>query len=41
MSYMGYIGSRYGNGLNGPSRTKVEEMVRFTYPLEARRESRQ
>ena len=38
---MSYMGSRYGNGLNGPSRTKVEEMVRFRYTLEAMQESRQ
>ena len=27
--------SRYGNGLNGPSRTKIEEIVRFMFTLEA------
>jgi hypothetical protein len=26
---------RYGNGLNGPSRTKIEEMVRFMFTIEA------
>jgi hypothetical protein len=26
---------RYGNGLNGPSRTKLEEIVRFMFTLEA------
>ena len=27
--------SRYGNGLNGPSRTKIEEIVRFLFTYEA------
>jgi len=27
--------SRYGNGLNGPSRTKLEEVVRFMFSIEA------
>lgn len=27
--------SRYGNGLNGPSRTKIEEIVRFMFTIEA------
>ena len=27
--------SRYGNGLNGPSRTKIEETVRFLFTIEA------
>lgn len=26
---------RYGNGLNGPSRTKIEEIVRFMFTIEA------
>lgn len=26
---------RYGNGLNGPSRTKIEEIVRFMFAVEA------
>ena len=26
--------SRYGNGLNGPSRTKIEEIVRFLFTIE-------
>ena len=26
---------RYGNGLNGPSRTKIEEIVRFMFTVEA------
>lgn len=26
---------QYGNGLNGPSRTKIEEMVRFMFTIEA------
>jgi hypothetical protein len=32
--------SHYGNGLNGPSRTKIEEIVRFMYALEAMQEIR-
>jgi hypothetical protein len=27
--------SRYGNNLNGPSRTKIEEIVRFMFNIEA------
>lgn len=27
--------SRYGNGLNGPSRTRIEEIVRFMFTIEA------
>lgn len=27
--------SRYGNGLNGPSATKIEEIVRFLFTIEA------
>ena len=30
--------SRYGNGLNGPSRAKLEELVRFILSVEAREE---
>ena len=30
--------SRYGNGLNGPSRAKLEELVRFMVTVEAREE---
>jgi hypothetical protein len=26
---------RYGKGLNGPSRTKIEKIVRFMFPIEA------
>ena len=26
---------RYGNGLNGPSRTKIEEIIRFMFTIEA------
>ncbi len=33
--YCQHYDSRYGNGLNGPSRTKVEEIVRFMFTLEA------
>jgi hypothetical protein len=33
--------SRYGNGQNGHSRMKVEELARLMYALEAIRESRQ
>jgi hypothetical protein len=32
--------SRYGNGLNGPSRAKLDELVRFMLDLEAREENR-
>jgi hypothetical protein len=32
--------SRYGNGLNGPSRAKLEELVRFMFNVEARKEER-
>jgi hypothetical protein len=28
--------SRYGNGLNGPSRTKILEIVRFMFTIEGR-----
>jgi hypothetical protein len=27
--------SRYGNGLNGPSRTKIAEIIRFMFTIEA------
>lgn len=33
--YCQHYDSRYGNGLNGPSRTKLEEMVRFMFRIEA------
>jgi hypothetical protein len=33
--YCQHYDSRYGNGLNGPSRTKIEEMVRFMFTFEA------
>lgn len=26
---------RYGNGLNGPGRTKIEEIIRFMFTIEA------
>ena len=32
--------SRYGNGLNGPSRAKLEQLVRFMFTVEAREEER-
>jgi len=32
--------SHYGNGLNGPTRTKLEQLVRFMYTVEAREEER-
>ncbi|MGA2177438.1 MAG: hypothetical protein ABSH38_20895 [Verrucomicrobiota bacterium] len=33
--YCQHFDSHYGNGLNGPSRTKIEEMARFIIKLEA------
>jgi hypothetical protein len=33
--YCQHYDSRYGNGLNGPSRTKIMEIVRFMFTLEA------
>jgi hypothetical protein len=33
--YCRHFDSRYGNSLNGPSRTKILEMVRFMFTLEA------
>jgi len=38
--YCQHYDSHYGNGLNGPSRTKIEEIVRFMYALEAMQEIR-
>ncbi len=35
VDYCQHYDPRYGNGLNGPSRTKLEEMVRFMFSLEA------
>ena len=32
--YCQHYDSRHGNGLNGPSRTKIEEMARFVIELE-------
>lgn len=32
--------SRYGSSLNGPSRTKIMEIVRFMFTIEAREETR-
>jgi hypothetical protein len=37
--YCQHYDSRYGNGLNGPSRTKIEEMTRFVYKLEEMQET--
>ena len=34
--YCQHYDSRYGNGLNGPSRGKIEEMVQFMTGVEAR-----
>ena len=33
--YCQHYDSRYGNGLNGPSRTKIKEIVRFMFSTEA------
>ena len=33
--YCQHYDPRYGNGLNGPSRTKIEEIVRFMFTFEA------
>ena len=33
--YCQHYDSRYGSGLSGPSRTKIEEMVRFMFAFEA------
>lgn len=33
--YCQHYDSRYGNGLSGPSRAKIEEMVRFMFTVEA------
>ena len=33
--YCQHYDPRYGNGLNGPSRTKIAEIVRFMFNLEA------
>ena len=33
--YCQHYDRRYGNGLNGPARTKLEEMVRFMFSMEA------
>jgi hypothetical protein len=38
--YCQHYESRFGNGLNGPSRKKIEEMARFIYKLEATQEIR-
>jgi hypothetical protein len=38
--YCQHYDSHYGNGLNGPSRTRIEEIVRFMYSLEAIQEIR-
>jgi hypothetical protein len=36
--WMQHYDSRYGNGLNGPSRGKLQELVRFMVNIEAREE---
>jgi hypothetical protein len=36
--YCQHYDSRYGNSLNGPSRTKIREIVRFMFTIEAREE---
>jgi hypothetical protein len=36
-----HFDSRHGNGFNGPSRMKIEEMARFVDKLEEMHESRQ
>lgn len=33
--YCQHYDSRYGNGLNGPSRTKLKEIMRFMFSMEA------
>ena len=33
--YCQHYGPRYGNGLNGPSRTKIAEITRFMFTIEA------
>ena len=33
--YCQHYDSHYGNGLNGPSRTKIQEIVRFMFRVEA------
>jgi len=38
--YRQHYDSRYGNGLNGPSRTKIEEMAPFVNKLEEMQEKR-
>jgi hypothetical protein len=38
--YCQHYDSRHGNGLNGPSRTKIEEMTRFVNKLEEMQERR-
>jgi hypothetical protein len=35
VAYCQHYDPRYGNGLNGPSRTKLEEIARFMFNLEA------
>ncbi|HTV42305.1 MAG TPA: hypothetical protein VMF08_17170 [Candidatus Sulfotelmatobacter sp.] len=35
VSYCQHYDPRYGNGLNGPSRTKILEIVRFMFTIEA------
>jgi hypothetical protein len=33
--YCQHYAPRHGNGLNGPSRTKIKEIVRFLFTYEA------
>ena len=37
--YCQHYDPRYGNGLNGPSRTKIEEIVRFMFTIEGAEEA--
>jgi len=34
--YCKHYDSRYGDGLNGPSRTKIREIVRFMFVIEGK-----
>jgi len=38
--YCQHYDARYGNGLIGPSRTKIQELVRFLFTIEALKMSR-
>ena len=37
--YCQHYDSRYGNGLNGPSRAKIEEMIQFMIGVEAKEDA--